>query len=82
MPLIYFVDLDNFIQQDKDDKIYEIMPMQRPKSITFTEAPINVSNTGFANVDVNALINMSVLINGDKENIQVKSLENSWTPLC
>ncbi len=47
MPLLFFVDLNKFVEDDANDKIYEIMPMQRPKAITYVEFEsknINLSN--------------------------------------
>ncbi len=46
MPLIYFVDLDEFIRQDADDKVFAIFPVIRPRDImyedhVYTADPIN-----------------------------------------
>ncbi|HZK65420.1 MAG TPA: hypothetical protein VFC34_14850, partial [Puia sp.] len=38
MPLLYFVDLDQFIKNDAADKIYDLVPMIRPKDIKFQPA--------------------------------------------
>ena len=35
MPLIYFVDLEEFIRKDSEDKIYNIFPITRPKNVTY-----------------------------------------------
>ena len=35
MPVIYFVDLKEFIQQDANDKVYNIFPVPRPKNVTY-----------------------------------------------
>jgi|SRR5580658_3370254 transcriptional regulator with XRE-family HTH domain len=35
MPLVYFVDLKEFIQQDANDKVYNIFPVSRPKNVTY-----------------------------------------------
>jgi transcriptional regulator with XRE-family HTH domain len=35
MPLIYFVDLNEFIQKDREDKVYELFPVNRRKNMTF-----------------------------------------------
>lgn len=37
MPLLNFVDLDRFIKEDSEDKYYELMPMYRPRLMTFSE---------------------------------------------
>jgi transcriptional regulator with XRE-family HTH domain len=36
VPVLNFVDIDKFIKEDKEDKIFELMPMKRPKLITYT----------------------------------------------
>lgn len=41
MPLLFFVDLNKFITDDASDKIYDLMPVMRPKNITFDE-PISI----------------------------------------
>lgn len=38
MPLINFVDLERFIREDANDKIYELFPMQRPKRVTYEKS--------------------------------------------
>lgn len=35
IPLLYFIDLDRFVKEDALDKIYELLPIQRPRSMTY-----------------------------------------------
>jgi transcriptional regulator with XRE-family HTH domain len=35
MPIVSFVDLDRFIYEDANDKYFELIPVQRPKSIRY-----------------------------------------------
>jgi len=35
MPIVFFEDLDRFISNDENDKIYELIPVQRPKAVTY-----------------------------------------------
>ena len=35
MPLVHFVDLNEFIQNDRQDKVYEIFPIPRVQGITY-----------------------------------------------
>jgi transcriptional regulator with XRE-family HTH domain len=35
MPLVYFVDLDTFIKEDAQDKVYEIFPVGRTQNVTY-----------------------------------------------
>lgn len=35
-PFLSFVDMDKYIKEDKDDKTFELIPMKRPKLITYT----------------------------------------------
>lgn len=35
MPLVHFVDLDEFIQQDANDKTYNVFPVPRPQNVTY-----------------------------------------------
>jgi transcriptional regulator with XRE-family HTH domain len=46
MPLVNFVDLKQFIKDDADDKYYELMPMIRPKAITFND-PVEVPEDNY-----------------------------------
>lgn len=39
MPLLYFVDLDTFIEEDANGKYYEIFPTIRPEPIVFSAPP-------------------------------------------
>jgi transcriptional regulator with XRE-family HTH domain len=36
VPILSFVDIDRFISEDKNDKVFELIPMKRPKIITYT----------------------------------------------
>lgn len=36
VPLIFFVPIDEYLKTDLQDKIYEIIPVHRPISVTFT----------------------------------------------
>ena len=42
MPLLYFVDLDNYIKSDSEDKAYELFPIARPRNISF-EIPQSIA---------------------------------------
>lgn len=50
MPLVYFVDLDKYINNDANDIIYDLVPMQRPINVTYKPLgePTVVANTSIA----------------------------------
>lgn len=35
MPLVYFIDMNKFVEDDAKDLVYELVPMLRPKDITY-----------------------------------------------
>lgn len=44
MPLIYFVDMDEFIMADKEDKVYELMQMQRHQYIKYSKTKADIKS--------------------------------------
>lgn len=46
VPLVFFVPVEEYLQNDRDDKVYQIFPVKRPRQITFQrsiEAPTKIS---------------------------------------
>jgi transcriptional regulator with XRE-family HTH domain len=39
IPLVYFVDKTKYTIDDANDKMYELMPMQRPKNMVYEKIP-------------------------------------------
>lgn len=41
VPVLSFVDINQFIKEDENDKIFELIPMQRPKPVTYKNQSTN-----------------------------------------
>lgn len=64
VPIIHYVDVDNFINNDANDKIYELVPMIRPREIVYSDAQ-NVINPKIPAVEYSPIesLNMAGGIN-------------------
>lgn len=64
VPLLYFVDVDDFVKFDAENKIFEVYPVSRPSNVTFEER----KNTN--NEDKNSVVvtTTNVLSKMGKEN--------------
>ncbi len=45
VPILSFVDIDRFIEEDANDKVFELIPMVRPKLMTFEKENPYILNT-------------------------------------
>lgn len=50
VPILNFVDTDKFIKADKEDKIFELIPMKRPKEITYRLPVKEIETSSFPDI--------------------------------
>ncbi len=43
MPILHFVDLDEYVKLDSQDKVLELMPMQRAKAMTYQQGSFSLN---------------------------------------
>ncbi len=67
MPLLHFVDLDQFIKLDANDKIYELVPVQRPMNIIYEDTSASINSSEYAKVNINDLLKLAKLTNQEKQ---------------